>query len=92
MNIDESGSLCLGTASMPARITPLSMDECESALIDSQFTHTNHNRTIKGIKKDSDHVTFWKSLEDRNAPKRVTTKNLIPCGKLSTILEGLTGS
>jgi PRTRC genetic system protein B len=90
MNIGIHGNLCLGNATMPSHISPSSIFECEAALIDSQFTHTNHARTIRGVGSNADHVKFWCTHADKVSPLRVSTKHLVRIGKLSNILKELT--
>ena len=61
MNISDNGLLCQGTAKLPGELSVASIAECESTVYDSQFTHTNHDHTLKGGASDTQHVRYWRS-------------------------------
>jgi len=90
MNISSNGLLCLGTATLPSTISSKAIDECESALIDSQFTHTNHENTLTHHQDDDTaHIRFWKTRADKKNPKRVTAKDLVVTGTFKDVLNRL---
>lgn len=82
MNINDRGHLCQGTAHLPNNICTGTIHECESTLLDSQFTHVNHEYTFRHKTDNTNHFNFWKSkakAKDK-LPKRLTTKELSPTG------------
>lgn len=91
MNIYSSAILCLGTANLPKNLTPSTIPECQSVLIESQFTHVNHANTLRGGCTNSEHLAFWKEKSAMNGapPKRVKASEMAFTGhRLSDILQG----
>lgn len=91
MNIGATGSLCLGSAFLPSRINATTISECEAVLFDSQFSHVNHSKTIKGCSCSVKHERFWKELSGAkdDKPRRVRVSDMIYTGlRLSDLLEG----
>lgn len=92
MNLDEHGSLCLGTAHLPRSITIDDLEACQASLVESQFTHTNHTMTLKGGATNTTHFAFWKSkaAKGKQGPGRVKASEMQPLGKtLGGILEAV---
>lgn len=87
MNIDEDGKLCLGSAKMPPEITIRDIEECEATLINSQFTHTNHDHTLKKETDDDELYEFWRKHSGRN-PTRVKMSDLKQYGRLEDLYSG----
>lgn len=89
MNIDEEGFLCQGSAKLPNDITISTLHECESTLIDSQFTHINHDYTLKRTTGNKEHVEFWrtKARSGSDIPQRVRANELRFAKTLSTMLS-----
>lgn len=79
MNVYNDGSLCQGTATLPADLSGASDEliaECENTLFNSQFTHVNNPLTFKSEKDVStaEHINRWRRLEKEN--RAPTTKEL----------------
>lgn len=59
-NVYDDGRICVGSASIPDRLSPSTIPTWESAFFDSEFTHVN------GQKKKIAHVNgeyaFWKEM------------------------------
>lgn len=89
MNIDESGLLCQGTAHIPHDISFSSLNDCEDALIESQFTHVNHDLTLKENASNEKHLNYWrkKAQTSTGSPARVLTRELHFSQRLSQILN-----
>lgn len=90
MNINGFGDLCQGSAQLPAEISVATIEACEASLIESQFTHVNHEHTLRGETSNAQHVDFWrkKSRTKTTSAKRVVTRELCPAGRLVNLLEG----
>lgn len=89
MNINDFGDLCQGSAELPAEISVATIGACEASLIESQFTHVNHDRTLRRATSNAQHVEFWrnKSRTGVSNPQRVRSKELCPAGRLADLLE-----
>lgn len=89
MNINGFGDLCQGSAKLPAEISVADIEACEASLIESQFTHVNHEHTLRGETSNAQHVDFWrkKSKTKTTKSKRVLTRELCPAGRLVNVLE-----
>ena len=61
-NLDGSGNLCLGTASLPSAISMKTLSGVESAFFDANGTHTNHKKTLSRacLKKHGSLFSYWK--------------------------------
>ena len=88
MNIDETGYLCQGSAKLPHEISLLNLNKCEETLISSQFTHINHDYTLKQKTGNKEHILFWraKSRADSGKPQRVFAKEMRFSQTLSSLL------
>lgn len=82
MNINGEGELCLGTATLPANVAVDTISACEAAVVESQFTHVNHERTLKGRPENADHFAFWKSKagSKKMPPSRVRASEMVSSG------------
>jgi PRTRC genetic system protein B len=75
MNVYSNGSLCQGTAPLPADLDGCSealLTACEDTLLSSYFTHVNHPNTFKHNKDVSTaaHMKMWNKLAaEGRAPK-----------------------
>lgn len=89
MNINSYGDLCQGSAQLPTDISVATIGACESSLIDSQFTHVNHDHTLRGETTNAQHVDFWrkKSRTKETKAQRVHTRELCVAGRLLNLLE-----
>lgn len=76
-NVYDNGSLCEGSAKMPKRIHPSSIEEAERKFFDSQFSHTNiHGSPLTKHKKG--HLGLWQEM---TKGKTFPTRHLVPTGK-----------
>lgn len=71
MNIDRTGAMCFGSAERPAFGAEY-RDAFEAALIESRFSHVNHEHTLRIGKAGSPvdnvaHMAFWRDLEASGA-------------------------
>lgn len=82
MNINDRGLLCQGTAHLPHEISVGCLAECEATLLDSQFTHVNHEYTFSHPTNSNSHFKFWKSKarNRKQEPIRLSTKELSLAG------------
>jgi len=87
MNIGKSGALCLGSASLPKVIDAANIEECEAALIDSQFTHTNHDYTLKNKTDNTSLYRFWRERSG-DSIQRVKASDLKQYGRLEDLYSG----
>lgn len=88
MNINSHGDLCQGSAHLPIDISVATIGECEASLIESQFTHVNHEHTLRGETSNGQHVDFWrnKSRKKETKAQRVHTRELCPAGRFANLL------
>lgn len=81
MNVFESTALCTGSAELPRGWSVSQRAGYEAAVFDTNFTHTNHRRTLalRGEKEITSerHLRFWRDLHTR-ASKRFPTRALVP--------------
>lgn len=91
MNLSCDGHLCLGTASLPKEFDFNSLADCEDALVQSQFTHVNHEYTWNRKTDSEEHFRLWSSLSAAKGetPERLKVKLLRPKCYLKDILGGL---
>ncbi len=89
MNINDHGDLCQGSAQLPAEISVATIGACEASLIESQFTHVNHDHTLRSKTSNAQHVDFWrrKARTKTARPQRVRTHELCSAGRLVELLE-----
>lgn len=87
MNINEAGQLCQGTAGLPPQITTASIPQCEGSLIDSQFTHVNHDFTLRQATSNQEHLAYWRQKAKTN--KRPAQSVLVKELKFSCCLHDL---
>ena len=92
-NIYNSHNLCLGSARLPEEISPFSIDDMESCIFDTVFTHTNcGNREFRDTATHGSakyYLEFWKGLSDQNA-KVFPRKSLRPLDQnLEQVLASL---
>ena len=88
MNINSFGVLCQGTAVLPKDINVSTIADCESSLIDSQFTHINHTNTLRNGANNTELISFWQSKENNQHPKRVLASEMCLWGKMAQLLNG----
>jgi len=83
MNVDEVGAVCVGSAACPSGWLVSDMTGWENVMFASNFTHTNHDMTLRLKGKDSvsdkDHVGFYKQLH-REQASRFPHRALMPMG------------
>ncbi len=90
MNLSDNGRLCLGTSILPEEFDYSSLSACEDTLIQSQFTHTNHEYTLCRKTSDEEHFNFWKARAHKTkTPKRIHVRELKPTMQLGEFLGGL---
>ena len=87
MNINSSGVLCQGTATLPVEIDASKLTECESSLTDSQFTHINHKNTLRNGASSPKLIDYWRKKENGGKPLRVKVSEMSPTGRLSQLLN-----
>jgi len=87
MNIDNAGDVCLGSAVLPNKIDFSTIDEIEKVITETQFTHTNHDETLRGGASNPQHMNFWKARHNTQA--RVKSSDLTFYLTLSSFLKGL---
>jgi PRTRC genetic system protein B len=82
MNLNEATFLCIGNAEVPRGSSVADCVGYEKAVYETNFSHVNHDRTLKGAKTVTDeaHVHFWRTLQDKKA-KRFPTYALVPLNK-----------
>jgi len=85
MNIGDDGDLCEGSAKLPRRLDESRIGDIEACIYDSNFTHVNHEHTIKGCRGNRGHVAFWRQKEKMNTPIRVA--ELVRKGTLGEVLK-----
>ncbi|MBE1302003.1 MAG: hypothetical protein GJ680_19120 [Alteromonadaceae bacterium] len=63
MNIGVCGDLCQGSATLPKSISLANLHEVEATIYESNFTHVNHQQTLrkKGNVSTHDQLAFWKA-------------------------------
>lgn len=91
MNIDAQGRLCQGTATLPRQITIGTISRSEETLLESQFTHVNHEHTLKIESTNSKHFAFWKakSKKRKSPAQRVKVSELADTNcRLENIFKG----
>jgi PRTRC genetic system protein B len=84
MNIGGGGHLCEGSARLPRRIDEEHIAEIEACVYESNFTHVNHDQTIRRAKTNKDHIAYWRRVEKEK--RRVRVSDLVKIGKLGDIL------
>ncbi len=73
LNIYRSTKVCLGNATVPPSSTIQDMNNWNSVIHDTLFTHINHNHTLKlsNRKKNevstASHIMFWRNLHKMKA-------------------------
>ena len=85
MNVGPAGAVCLGSAERPDSWT---VDHCaawESVIYDTNFSHTNHDRTLQPGRRNrpvsnSGHLHFWRKLH-RDQVDRFPAEALVPIHK-----------
>jgi len=71
MNINSTGNLCQGSATLPDNIAQDTMNDIENTLYDSIFTHLNYQvKTVKGLASNDAHVMYWKHITKTNGRVR----------------------
>ncbi|GAA4649817.1 hypothetical protein GCM10023116_20980 [Kistimonas scapharcae] len=86
-NIYEDGRLCQGTATLPSSVTLDNLADCESCLFDSQFTHINHSKTLKGCETSKKHFDYW--VAKSKTREKVKASEMIFIGRLDNVLRGV---
>lgn len=71
MNIGANGTLCEGSAQLPRRLDETQIPQIEACIFDSNFTHINHGKTLKGGADDRQHIAFWREKEQTGQRVRV---------------------
>jgi len=85
MNIGGEGTLCEGSARLPRRLDEGHIGEIEACVFASNFTHVNHDQTLKGIEGNREHVAFWRRKE--KLKDRVRVAELVRKGRLGEVLK-----
>jgi PRTRC genetic system protein B len=85
MNIGSDGSLCEGTARLPRRMDESRLADIESCIYDSNFTHVNHDKTLKGRPGNREHIAYWGDQEKLAASVKVA--DLVRRGTLAEVLQ-----
>jgi len=85
MNIGGEGTLCEGSARLPRRLDEGHIGEIEACVFASNFTHVNHDQTLRGIEGNREHVTFWRRKE--KLKDRVRVAELVRKGRLGEVLK-----
>lgn len=84
MNVNEATVMCTGNAPVPRGCSVTDCDGYEKAVYETNFSHVNHNRTLKVAKSktvtNEVHVRFWRALQDKKA-KRCPADALVPLNK-----------
>jgi PRTRC genetic system protein B len=94
MNINGSGSVCQGSAKLPDIISKETIQDIESTIFGSNFTHVNHPNTINlnQSKKACDnkaHFAFWRKKAKHKTPVskdelvQYTTLGDLPCFRIN---------
>ena len=66
-NFYKNGSMCLGSVKLPKGELISSLDDYESCVFDSYFTHTNHEHLIAGESRDnSDCIKRFSQLKGQS--------------------------
>jgi len=74
MNIDGNGLVCQGSATIPQvdNINQKVIESIETCIFDSNFTHTNHDQTLRGKETSTfDQIKYWKKKGDDNSIPRL---------------------
>lgn len=87
MNLYESGSLCLGSAALPSEISIDTIKDCEDCLLQSQFTHVNHDETLRGGASNKELLDYWSNKS--RLKESVSVRELQPNGTVGEFLEGV---
>ncbi|MCB1810534.1 MAG: PRTRC system protein B [Candidatus Competibacteraceae bacterium] len=63
MNIDAQGQVCIGTAAIPSEHSAESQAVWEAILFESNFSHANHQETLKrkSVVSTEQQLSFWQS-------------------------------
>ena len=61
-NVYDTGSICIGSANIPDRLSPSTIPMWEQAFFDSEFTHINGG--TKKIAFERGEYAFWKEMLD----------------------------
>ncbi len=82
MNVYQNTSVCTGSAICPDETTPASLSQWNTVIYDSNFTHTNHDHTLRqpGNKETTTPALhqFWRELRDK---KTFPVRQLNPLDK-----------
>lgn len=85
MNISGSGAFCLGSATLPEVINSDNLDQMETCLYDSNFTHINdQSLTHPCFSTNEKHLKMWRKLAKTN--KKIKVTDLPYIGRLASIL------
>ena len=85
MNIGVDGSLCEGSARLPRRLSETVLSEIEACVYDSNFTHVNHDHTLRAAPDNRAHIAYWREKE--RSGNRVKTRELIRVGRLAEVIR-----
>jgi len=85
MNIGGDGDLCEGSAQLPRRMNESRLEDIEACVYESNFTHVNHDGTLKGVPDNRGHLAFWRRKEATNEPVKVD--EMIRKGLLKEVLR-----
>lgn len=91
MNIGCNGDVCQGSARLPAALGYATIPEIEATIYESNFTHVNHQQTVKVQGKPSicsnEHLKFWQ--RKARTKTKVTSRSLVQYKTLSDLLDSL---
>ncbi len=86
-NLNGAGGLCLGSATLPPTLFVQTIADIESAFVDANGTHTNHNQTLSKVASDQHGslAKFWKYKA--KSQERVRVSELQPYKRLNEVLN-----
>lgn len=85
MNIGSHGDLCEGSARLPRKFDESAITEIENCVYESNFTHVNHDRTIKNCNSNQKHIAYWRGKEATG--ERVRACDLVMYRRLGEVLQ-----
>ena len=91
MNIDGYGFVCLGSAKLPELniINQDTIERVEACIFESNFTHVNHDKTLKSSKRVTNQmqIKYWRTKS--KAGKGPKLSELSKCGKVKEFIYGV---
>lgn len=85
-NVYDSGNICIGTASIPDKISTDSIPVWEAAFFNSEFTHVNGQ--VKKVSHPNGEYAFWKEMLEGKYGDSFPYQYLVPFKlKLTDVLQ-----